>query len=177
LCRFSGMKTTRLTCFYSCVYSPITLLTEGAIMRRRVGGAGCGARAGASQAPVREALSPSVPTTWDCLRWLRDRMNAAKAQDQVGRDAPRPDPEARSRGHKSPRWSAGRRACPALGRARRKARTDLVAPFGAPLPHLAWGRKGKAGIRAPLKTPDDAACPRSRMGIAAAREDFDRVSR
>jgi hypothetical protein len=44
-----------LTIYLYCVFIPITPLTEGAVMRRRAGGAGCGARAGVSHTPVREA--------------------------------------------------------------------------------------------------------------------------
>jgi hypothetical protein len=71
----------------------------------------------ASQASSGRQGSPSAPTTWGCLQWLDVvRRRAAKAAwEQSSESAPWgtslvPCPEVRSRGPKSPPWSAERRA-------------------------------------------------------------------
>ena len=73
-------------------------------------------------------------------------------------ESPRPAPEARSRGCKRHKWSAGRRACFAKHAAPSQGANDDVAPFGAPLPHACEG--GKEGRRpGAVKQPRrDGAC-------------------
>jgi hypothetical protein len=104
----------------------------------------------ASTAPGRLG-QPSGPTTRVCLQWLdAGRMNGGGSRRDQEPYGLRPDPEARSRGAKSPRWSAERRACLCRFSQKRKAcaaprkRGIKVAPFGAPLPHVCEGK----GIRA-----------------------------
>src|SRR5690242_8323266 len=93
-------------------------------MRRSDGGIGCGACGFASQAKAREAPGPRPGGTKTALRgarWTGTGQIAASSQ------------EARIRGLKSPRWSAGRRE--ALARAS-SPQGDIqdVAPPGAPSP-------------------------------------------
>jgi hypothetical protein len=98
--------------------------------------------------------SLSAPTTWGCLRWLDEgRMKAGESRpDRGGPEAPCPSPEERSRGQKSPRWSAERRRAPQAGLRgpretvwegaprqsppRTEAGTKRLAPFGALPPRL-----------------------------------------
>jgi len=92
-------------------YIRSVLSAEGVIMRRRVGGTGCGACALrlVTSRPGRLG-QPSAPTTWGCLQWLDEgRMNGGGSRRDQGAEWPRPDPEARSRGAKSPQRCAERR--------------------------------------------------------------------
>src|SRR3954454_19269350 len=62
-----------------------------------------------------------------------------KLRARVGEEPAVRVPEVRSRGHKTPRWSAERRAPRAQRARRRKALAYEVAPVGAPPPHLSRG--------------------------------------
>src|SRR5215216_1469256 len=60
-----------------------------------------------------------------------------------------PGQEVRRPRKKSPRWSAGRRACRSHGARRLHEVPDYeVAPFGAPLPHACEGKENDGGPRA-----------------------------
>src|SRR5215213_5996866 len=61
-------------------YIPITPLTEGAVMRRRAGGAGCGARACVSHTQVREASGnrPSQLRGTAFVGWTREGRTRRK---------------------------------------------------------------------------------------------------
>ena len=110
-------------------------------MRRHGGGAGCGARARASQAQAREASGHRPPPLRGAALQGLDGTGRAgrKPRDRAGEEPAVRVPEARSRGPKSPRWSAGG-ARPAQ-RARAPQGVGLeTAPFGAPPPHLSGAR-------------------------------------
>ena len=86
---------------------------EGAVMRRRVGGARCGACRRGSQPRPRELghRPPPMrgPPLMAATRWMKGSANAAWITVSV--NALRSNEEVRWLGQKSPQWSAGRRAC------------------------------------------------------------------
>ena len=133
--------------------------TEGALMRRHVGGARCGACGLGFAIPAPGRLgSPSA-----LLRGLpsvagRDRMKGGESRPDNVRDTPpvRPrkhGPEVKNR-HK---WSAGRCACRSHGARHREVPDYDVAPFGALLPHMCEGQgKRRRRPRARTKGADGA---------------------
>ena len=128
--------------------------TEGAVMRRRFSGTGCGACGRASQARLREASGHRPPQL---------RGAALRGLDAAGRARRKPrarageEPAVRVRGStvpspKSPRWSAERRASGDFRTPRRrKAWTESGAPLGAPPPRAFRG-EGNEGAPRALKT-------------------------
>src|SRR6185295_1378286 len=108
--------------------------TEGALMRRHVGGAGCGACGLGFAIPAPGRLGwPSGPTTRVCLQWLDEGVERRrrKPHGHVGVMPPGPSPEVRLRGAKTPpveRREASaliaKRAAPST-----RCQTCYVAPF------------------------------------------------
>src|SRR4051812_17593150 len=76
--------------------------SKGAVMRRSDGGVGCGARGLASQARTREAPGPDRAALRPLCRVPAGLGQAAPANNREATSQ-----EARTRGRKSPRWSAG----------------------------------------------------------------------
>ena len=127
---------------------------EGAVMRRRVGGARCGACGLGLAIPAPGRLGqPSGPTTRVCLQWLDAGVERKRRKPPWTRGdrSPGPSPEARPRGEKPPQWSAGRRACRVTRHAAPQGARTVKAPFGAPLPHVCEGRKRTADPEARLR--------------------------
>ena len=155
----AASKHLPLTGLSSCLYIPITPLTEGAIMRRRAGGAGCGARASASQAGSREASGRRPPPLRGAaLRWAGRGPDEGRRKPPGSRraNAPVRPRKLRSRGPKSPRWSAERRASGSSGRPRRKAWTEKGAarrsiPSGLARRRKQGRRPGAATIPGAMK--------------------------
>jgi hypothetical protein len=114
--------------------------------------------------------SPSVPTTGRCPKGLDGAgRTGRKPRDRAGEESAVRVPEARSRGPKSPRWSAGWRALRDRSAAPQGARL-MVALLGAPSPRalppgeVSPAPAGRMKARpAPLNSPGAAsACPRFR---------------
>jgi hypothetical protein len=79
---------------------------------------------------------------------------ASAARGERGQASPRPRA-------KTPRWSAGRRASRSQGTRRRKASTDMVAPFGAPSPRTLSAGAARPATGRRIKSPrSDHACLR-----------------
>ena len=133
--------------------------TEGALMRRHVGGAGCGARVLSRKQAPGHLGSPSAP--------LRELPSVAGTGQERGRRKPPGKRESRAlrSGPRStvPRLRDATCGAPEGGRADRKARGTFAgcpcfdAPFGAPPP--LWGRQKKTGARAPQITPERESMP------------------
>ena len=139
--------------------------SEGAVMRRRAGGAGCGARALVSQTKVREAPGHRPrQLRGGALQWAGGDRRKQGESRAIPRWKVHPSgsesygPEVRNRRRGAPqgaRVPVGRASAKAdlpaeaSAKAGRRRRTSKEAPIGAPLPHFGEGRKWKEGSAAP----------------------------
>ena len=133
--------------------------SEGVLMRRMRAGRDAAPAGPASSAGLPGGLgSPSVPTTWGCLRWLdAGRTNGAKAPGSGGRRVRRPTPEARSRSPKSRGEAPKGAPARVMGRrpGRFRDRPGREAGHGCGDPHQRLSALHPLGL-----CPRGKACPR-----------------
>ena len=141
---------------------------QGAVRRRRVGGAGCGACGCASQAQAPGGLgSPSAPTTWDCLRWLdAGRTNAGESLPDQGGEEPAVRPRKHGPGDTNRRGGAPKGDAP-RARARAPQGVGLDEQRLSALRPLTFRGHGTKARPAPLNSPGLA---HSRVRKAAAEK-------
>ena len=131
-------KTRPKTCprLLQRIYIRRVRSTEGAVMRRHVGGIGCGARARASQPRTREAPDPIGGTA---------TLPQGACWTGIGSIAS--SQETRTRGTEIA--AMARREAPRAGNG--TCTTTLAAPLGAPSPHFSRGTEGKTAYPAPQR--------------------------
>ena len=171
-------RRSRLDCFRCRTIFHAIRSTEGAVMRRRDGGIGCGARGRRMNAPSCTRAAPGLrpgSLGTPARSWLTaGRQGLPEARKKrLTRKAPRASSQRQGETERQKarpgavwtlRWRAERRHVPATARARptmtrRLARHPLA---------FCEGRRRDDGVPAPLKNRGDDARPPSRKAPAGS---------